>query len=106
VSHERDSQGFTWDSPLKPFRHGFSLSEKEQVVAATGFGVGPTHIESAERLSSHKGSGAFSIEIEIADMEIASGDFEMLAIIGIEGASQTIIGCVGMFETLLEALNF
>ena len=65
----------------EPLRHDLRLREQEQVVAAAGFGVRAGHIEAAERMGAHQGAGAFSVQIQVPDMEIAPCLFQVRTVV-------------------------
>src|ERR1019366_3196701 len=52
---------------------GFRLGEKVEIIGAAGFGIGAGHIESAEGMRADHCSGAFAIDVKIADVEFMFG---------------------------------
>ena len=60
-----------------------------------GFGIGPGHIEAAERVDAYQGAGAFPVQIQVADMEVAPGLLQVRAIVRDHRAGQPVVGIVG-----------
>lgn len=84
------------------FGDGFGLDEPEEVVGATGFGVGTGHIETAEGLGADHGAGAFAVEVEVADVEAVGGELEAGGVGGVGGAGEAVLAIVGEFEGVFE----
>jgi len=61
------------------------LSEEEQIVSAARLRVGAAHIEAAEWMDADKRAGAFSVDIQIADVKVMASLFEIAAILRIDG---------------------
>src|SRR5687767_12213297 len=69
------------------------------------FGIGTAHVESAEGIHADKCAGAFTVEIEITDKEIARCLVKLRAVLCIDGSCQTVLRVVGNLESFLEILN-
>src|ERR1700728_4648211 len=65
-----------------------------EIVRAACFGVGTRHLESAEGMSSHHGTRAFAIEIEIAHVKFARSLSELLFRTCIHRACKSIFGVI------------
>ena len=61
-------------------RHGFRLHEQQQVISSASLGVRARHVESAKRMRADHRTGAFAIQIEIADMKRFPRLLELLGI--------------------------
>ena len=55
----------------------------QQVIAPARLAVRAAKIEAAERLHIYESPGAFAVQVQIADMELVAGAFEMDAVIGV-----------------------
>ena len=51
------------------FRDHLGLGKQQQIVAPSGFGIGPGHIEPAEGMCADHRAGALAVEIKIAHVE-------------------------------------
>lgn len=67
-----------------------------------GFGIGPGHIEAAERVDAYQGAGAFPVQIQVADMEVAPGLLQVRAIVRDHRAGQPVVGIVGELDRFIE----
>src|SRR5579863_4967857 len=74
---------------------GFGLGEEEEIIGAAGFGIGAGHIESAERMRADHGSGAFAIDVKIADVKFVLGAVDFFGRLGVDGAGEAVVGIVG-----------
>src|SRR5271157_6456166 len=52
---------------------GLGLQEQQEVVGATGFGIGAGHVEAAEGVRADHRAGALAVEIQVADVEAVLG---------------------------------
>src|SRR5205807_6135110 len=55
-------------SPRLLLRGNLRLSEEQQVITATGLGIGATHVEPSEGMDAYQRPGAFTIDVEIPDV--------------------------------------
>ena len=74
---------------------GFGLREEIEIIGAARFGIGAGHIESAEGMGADHGSGAFAIDVEIADMEFVLGALDFFGRLGVNRAGEAVVGVVG-----------
>src|SRR5580692_10122143 len=88
------------------FGDALGLGKQKQVVCAACFGVGSTHVEAAEGMCSDHGSGAFAIEVKIADVELLASAIELFAGACVDGSGEAVLGVVGDSEGIVEAMRF
>src|SRR5712691_13467995 len=67
--------------------HRLALGEQIQIIGPAGLRVGAGHIESAKRMRAHHGARTLAIDVQVADMELLNGAFDLLPRLGIDGAS-------------------
>src|ERR1051325_3137796 len=72
----------------------FSLKEKTEVVAPARLRVSARHVEAAERMYADERARAFSVEVEMADVNLATRAFEFLAVVRVDRARQSILRVV------------
>src|SRR5690625_2842974 len=78
---------------------------QRQVIRAAGFGVRTGHLEAAERLVADNRSCTASVEVQVADHEIAAGLFDVFAVLRYYRPGQTVIRSVRIFDCLIEVLR-
>ena len=61
-------------------RDRFGLQEQQQVVGPAGLGIGPAHVEAAERVDADQRPGALAVHVEVADEELVLGPGDPLRI--------------------------
>ena len=59
------------------FRYAAGIGKKPQVAGAPGLGTEPAHAEAAKWLPVDNGSGAASIDVQVADLESDTGTFHV-----------------------------
>src|SRR5690606_10782635 len=93
------------DCWLQPFGDALALREEQQVVRATGLGVGAAHVEAAEGLYADEGAGALAVEIEVAAVEVLGGALDALAVLREERAGEAELGVVGDLHGVVVVLR-
>ena len=53
-------------------------------------------------MRAHHRAGAFAIDVEIADVELAHGAVDLVLRAGVDGAGQSELGVVGDFQRMIE----
>src|SRR5438874_7089926 len=83
------------------FADRFGLREQVQIIRAAGFGVGSRHIEAAEGMRTYDRSRALAVDVQVADVELLHGAFNLRARTGVDGAGQAKLGIVGDLERMI-----
>ena len=84
----------------------FGLREQVQVVGAAGLGICARHVEAAEGVRADHRSGAFAVDVQVADVELVDGAVDLVAGLGVDRAGQAELGVVGDLEGVVEAASF
>ena len=85
--------------------HGAWLDEVREVVASTSFGSEAGHAEAAEGLSTDECAGDGSIEVEVADAELASRFRQVRRSTAENSAGQLVLGRIRDSECVVEILR-
>lgn len=76
-----------------------------EVVGAAGFGAYAGHGEAAEGLAADEGAGAASVDVEVADAEVAFGYVDVCGLAGEDAAGEFVAVVVGHAHGLVEVFG-
>ena len=56
-------------------------------------------------MPTHKRPGALAVQIEIADVKLLGGFFQLVTVLGVHGAGETVLGIVRDLERFIEVFG-
>src|ERR1700693_1153427 len=87
-------------------RDGLGLREEGEVLAPSGLGICPRHVEAAEGVHADQRARALAVQIQVAAEELPLPALEAPAVARVERARQAVLGVVGDGDSLVEVLHF
>src|SRR5437660_8444676 len=83
----------------------FGLHEEAEVVAPAGLRVGAAHVEAAEGVRADERARALAVEVEVADVELAPRALQLLAVVRVDRARQTVLRVVRYPKRVVEVVR-
>src|SRR5437763_3050393 len=87
------------------FGGDFGLHEEAEVVAPAGLRVGAAHVEAAEGVRADERARALAVEVEVADVELAARALQLLAVVRVDRARQSVLRVVGDPKRVVEVIR-
>ena len=87
---------------LEPLDDGLGEHVERQVVGAAALRVRAAHAEAAEGLYANQGAGDLAVEVDVAGVELVSGQLQVIPVLRVDAAGQAVGVVVGDAQRFFE----